>query len=205
MSPTPPNKDSTANGKEIKPQSIQNDQVNTDGFEVIDNDQMNNEEANSATATAEERDRNYRPLEQNPSATNEADDDEEDDDSDDETDSEPEIDPDEHFGLLASSRATAMTKNTTPSSKAELTSYSHLFETDVFERKIVLESEEIHLDEEKTKKINDLMQNFKLPEESVPSWAKLVPEDVWKKNLLDCLNAKKLDLFNLPPAKDNQD
>ena len=31
----------------------------------------------------------------------------------------------------------------------------------------------------------------------VPNWAKTVPENVWKKNLIDSLNAKKTDLFEI--------
>ena len=39
------------------------------------------------------------------------------------------------------------------------------------------------------------MVNFKLQENSVPKWTKEVPENVWKKNLLNSLDAKKTDLF----------
>ena len=40
------------------------------------------------------------------------------------------------------------------------------------------------------------MSNINLPEVSVPSWAKVVPENVWKKNLIDTLNAKQTNLFS---------
>ena len=96
--------------------------------------------------------------------------------------------------MLASSRVFTSNERTN-------TNYDrnqHLFESDIFERKNILECEEIHLDETKSKEINNLMSNFKLPDSSVPEWAKLVPEDVWKKNLIDSLNAKKTDLFDLP-------
>lgn len=190
MSPTPPNKDPNATNKDINSASIQNEQaINTDEFEIIDN----NEEVDTS--------RVYRPLEQNSSETNEAEEDDDDDSENEDTDSEPELDPDEHFRLLASSRATTTVDDLNRRTTA--VSYSHLCETDVFERKIVLESENIELDEEKTKKIKDLMQNFKLPDEAVPDWAKHVPEDVWKKNLLDCLSAKKQDLFNLTSTSGN--
>lgn len=39
------------------------------------------------------------------------------------------------------------------------------------------------------------MAGFQLPESAQPEWAKSVPEEVWKKNLLAQLDAKKTDLF----------
>lgn len=43
------------------------------------------------------------------------------------------------------------------------------------------------------------MANFKLPDASVPDWAKNVPEHLWKTNILNSLNAKKTDLFKIEP------
>jgi hypothetical protein len=37
--------------------------------------------------------------------------------------------------------------------------------------------------------------NLRLDEKFIPNWAKLVPENIWKKNLIESLNAKKTDLF----------
>lgn len=71
----------------------------------------------------------------------------------------------------------------------------HLLEKDVFEKKVELQCEEIPLDDSKSKTINNLMSSFKLPDTCVPEWAKNIPEDTWKKNLIESLNAKKNDLF----------
>jgi hypothetical protein len=72
----------------------------------------------------------------------------------------------------------------------------HLTEVDVFQRKNQLEPEDILIDENTSKKITGIMSNFKLPDSCIPEWAKKLPEDKWKKNLLDALNAKKTDLFS---------
>lgn len=121
--------------------------------------------------------------------------DEEDDESD--SGSEPDIDPDIHFELLASSRAGQNSLNTNQVSYDN----SHLLEHDIFELKNTLECENIEIDEQKSEKINSLMSNFKLPDNAVPEWAKLIPENIWKKNLIDSLNAKKTDLFDFKKSK----
>ena len=71
----------------------------------------------------------------------------------------------------------------------------HILEKDVFAKKVELECEEIPLDASKSQTISHLMSGFQLPESAMPDWAKSVPEEVWKKNLLASLNAKKTDLF----------
>lgn len=191
MSPVPPNKEGSVN-KEIKPAESSNS-TEQNGTESNETTEQTNDENGGNGA-------DYVLLNTNPAsaATNQNDNEDDDDDDDDETESEDEIDPDEHFAMFASSRAFEKKddKNRAPA-ESNKPQYSHLFETDVFERKIALESEEIHLDENKCTTINSLMQNFKIPDESIPTWAKLVPEDAWKKNLLDSLTAKKLDLFDL--------
>ncbi len=58
-----------------------------------------------------------------------------------------------------------------------------------------LQCEEIVVDEGRAKAIASLMSGFQLPATAVPEWAKSVPEEVWKKNLLSSLDAKKIDLF----------
>ena len=40
---------------------------------------------------------------------------------------------------------------------------------------------------DKAEKIKSLMAGFKLPEAAVPEWAKAVPEDVWKEQLVESL------------------
>lgn len=208
MSPIPPNKDANPSktNRNSSPDDVNVNQVDmTTTAATALADVLANQEGNeSGEGSNEEANRAYEPLEQDPNAATRTsgpahpgnDDDEDDDDDDDEeTDSEPdELDPDEHFAMLASSRAFAKKGLVEPA--VECGKYAHSFDCDVFERKRTLESEEIHLDESTSRQINNLMQNFKLPDASIPTWAKLVPEDVWKKNLLDCLNAKKLDLFD---------
>ena len=202
MSPIPPNKEINPNNNSQKP---------TNSEDSLNPSEVQLNEANAAVAAVEElvdddqqQGRTYQPLEQNPTraATSRQgpdhppgeDDEDEDDDDDDDTDSEPdELDPDEHFAMLASSRAFA--KKTQKDQENDAVKYAHSFDCDVFERKRTLESEEIELDESKSRQISNLTSEFKLPDESIPSWAKLVPEHVWKKNLLECLSAKKLDLF----------
>ena len=39
------------------------------------------------------------------------------------------------------------------------------------------------------------MSNIKLSDKSVPDWAKVVPEKVWKTNLIEKLSMKRTDLF----------
>ena len=70
-----------------------------------------------------------------------------------------------------------------------------MFDKDAFARKVELECEEISLDATKSQTISSLMKGFELPESAKPDWAKSVPEEVWKKNLLAQLDAKKTDLF----------
>lgn len=184
MSPTPPNKEGNLGNKDIKEEN-ENEAIRDELTENM----ANNEEQRERRAI-------YIPLDQNaPYRDSDNGDDDEEEDKDGDSDSElDELDPDEHFAILASSRAFSKKDKASPLEPA-LIKYAHTFETDAFERKVALESEDIHLDDEKGKRINNLMQNFKLPDESIPTWAKLVPEDVWKKTLIDCLNAKKLDLF----------
>lgn len=121
-------------------------------------------------------------------------DDEDSEESDDDDDDEVEIDPDLDFEQLAITRAYIQQQGSTKlTNSIELN--HNLFEVDFFERKVKLECEDIVLDENKTKKITEIMSNFKLDDKFIPNWAKLVPEDAWKKNLIDSLNAKKTDLF----------
>ena len=39
------------------------------------------------------------------------------------------------------------------------------------------------------------MSNIKIPMSNTPEWARSLPEDVWKKNLIENLNAKQTNLF----------
>jgi hypothetical protein len=39
------------------------------------------------------------------------------------------------------------------------------------------------------------MSNIKIPTTNSPEWAKTIPEEVWKKNLIGNLNAKQTNLF----------
>ena len=192
MSPNPPNKNmedknvnSNGNG------TIEASNETEENYELVDENE-NNQGANL-----------YEPIPQNqPTNPNdEDDDDEDDDDDDDEFSSGDEIDPDAHFEMFASSRVFEANNKPKTNQKPECYNNNYLFEQDVFERRNQLESEDIVLDEAKSKTINNLMSNFKLPESSIPDWAKKVPEDHWKKNLLESLNAKKTDLFT---SKTNQ-
>lgn len=209
MSPIPPNKEVNPNSK----LGANNSEVNSNQIDNAGPDATaaNGEEAEGGGSSEETTRETYEPLEQDPNARNASNrgpahpgDDDDDDDEDTDTDSEAdELDPDEHFAMLASSRAFEKKK---PNESERVEYVQHSFDCDVFERKRTLESEEIHLDESRSREINSLMQSFKLPDECIPSWAKLVPEDVWKKNLLDCLNAKKLDLFaSSHPILDDDD
>ena len=120
-------------------------------------------------------------------------DDDDDDDDEEEEESDEEIDDDFHFQLLASSRVTGNSQQ--PNATAR-TDSQNILEMDVFVKKETLACENIELDETKSTTIVNLMANFQLPESAVPQWARLVPEDVWKQNLLDSLSAKKTDLFH---------
>jgi hypothetical protein len=110
--------------------------------------------------------------------------------SDDENE-QNEKDPDLDFEFLACSRVSMKKENT----NNLFESNTHLFEKDFFEKKKESECEEIFLDETKSKTINSLMSNFNLPENCIPTWAKQIPENEWKTNLIASLNAKKTDLF----------
>ncbi len=190
MSPIPPNKESNKNYESVS----NNQDSNTNNTNVLLNEEQNDEfiiVEGEPTNNNHNNNNYYEPISQN---QNEINTNEEEENSDFSSDSDSDIDPEEGFELLASSRAVS-------SSQRNNTNYDRndqLFEADVFERKNTLEPEEIHLDEAKSQQINNLMSNFKLPDSSVPEWAKLVPEDVWKQNLLDSLNAKKTDLFDSP-------
>lgn len=116
-----------------------------------------------------------------------------DSDSDNDDDKQEQIDPDLEFEMLASYRSTGV--SSTANKTTNDTNY-HLTEVDVFQQKNRIEPEDILLDETKSKQIVNLMSQFRLPESSIPEWAKQMPEDKWKKNLLDSLNAKKTDLFS---------
>jgi hypothetical protein len=194
MSPIPPNKELDKNFE-----SSINGNNNGDSIQVNVPAELQDEDYELINETNGENTQNeYTPIPQNQSEShlNQDNDDDDDDDEDDEDESASEIDPEEGFEMLASSRAFnqpgANERNNT-----SLDRNQYLFETDVFERKNTLECEDIQLDEAKSSQINSLMANFKLPDSAVPQWAKLVPEDVWKKNLIDSLSAKKTDLFDL--------
>ncbi len=118
------------------------------------------------------------------------DDDEDDDESDDdeEEESDEEIDDDLHFQLLASSRSTQTPRNVKYTEDVKL-------EYDDLNKKERIACENIELDEIKSMTIVNLMANFQLPDHSVPFWSKIIPEEVWKQNLLNSLNEKKMDLF----------
>lgn len=44
---------------------------------------------------------------------------------------------------------------------------------------------------DKVETIKKVMEGFSLPVSAMPEWAKHVPEDVWKTELLDGLHGKK--------------
>ena len=58
-----------------------------------------------------------------------------------------------------------------------------------------VESENISLDSSKISLISNIMSNIKIPMSNTPEWARSLPEDVWKKNLIENLNAKQTNLF----------
>ena len=199
MSPIPPNK-----GPDEPSQPVANEN------QQIINDEAENEEA---------EDSEYQLLSQNPGATgagengqhrveshdDDDEDDEDDEDSDDDDDEPFQIDPETGFELLASSRANIPPSNTATTNNDQTKfDNSNLFEVDVFQQRNQLECEDIVLDESKSQEINKIMSNFQLPDRCIPEWAKLVPENVWKRNLLETLNAKKTDLFDsMPSEKDS--
>lgn len=98
------------------------------------------------------------------SNTNEGQNDDTEESSDDEDDDEEnELDPDLDFEQLAATRAfiqSTASNNPTPANQVIETNHN-LFEMDYFERKVKLECEEIDIDDNKSKKITDIMSNFK--------------------------------------------
>ena len=191
MSPVPPNSNGKhPNTNEIKnPNENQVDQNWESDFEIT-------EEGNEV----EDLNGEYSALNQNPGNGNDDcddDDDEDDDDDDFEIHQDVELD----FELLASTRAFINEQKSAPTQN--IPDNFNYFEIDFFERKNTLEPEEIVLDENKSKKISDLMSNFQLPNKCVPEWAKSIPENVWKQNLIDSINAKKTDLFQLKDQNKN--
>ena len=189
MSPIPPNKDSDSSQNINDPTGEPNNLEPTPDPPAWDPNYYN---VNYSGVT-------YEQLNQEASNTaGQGDDDTESDtDEEDACVEKEDADPDFGFELLASSRI----NNSTGDERHKISENNfqintELFEKDFFAKKSELECEEISLDESKSTIINGLMSNFKLPESSIPSWAKQVPENVWKKNLIDSLNAKKIDLFN---------
>ena len=182
MSPIPPNKEI----HDKKNDELINDNPNNEAPDVY-------EEARAAPGEyvplSQDVNYSYRSV-QNANDENDS----ESSSTDDEQDNYCQIDPDAEFEMLASSRVDAIIPHR--NNKPDLSSNYHLTEVDVFQRKNLLEPEEIQIDETKSKTINNLMSNFKLPDSSIPEWAKTLSEEKWKKNLLDSLNAKKTDLFN---------
>ena len=63
---------------------------------------------------------------------------------------------------------------------------------DVFNK---VESENIQLDTTKSTAIAAIMSNIKLNENAIPDWAKVIPEEIWKNNLLENLNVRQTTLF----------
>ena len=201
MSPIPPNKETTV------PSTSGNHVAATSGNEVnlVTEENTDLEEQSNENESIQSGNQYYTALPQQPPSLDhpnaneegeyEIDNEAESEDSDDE--SEIEVNPDLDFELLASSRAFQKPKTTDNEENcpalAARTAYT--FEHDYFERKTALECEQIEIDDEKSNKIATLMSGFKLPESAIPDWAKLVPEETWKQNLLESINAKKTDLF----------
>jgi hypothetical protein len=204
MSPVPPNKE-LSKSFASSPEAPIEPEVNLTGVNLV-------EEAAQAEADAANENGQatashvYEPLPQQDigleahgSQANDEDDEDDDDDDEDDDDSDVEINEDLDFEMLANSRAFQKPKSSAGGDSGQpqgLPSTTYTFESDYFERKTMLECEEIKLDEARSQTINNLMSGFKLPESSIPDWAKAVPENVWKKNLLETINAKKTDLFN---------
>lgn len=148
MSPIPPN-----------PQNLANNNENNDLNEniLVEEDQQQN------TSNGDYQMLNQIPAANNQESQNESDDNEDDDDEDD--DSDTEFDPDLDFEQLATTRAyiqqqQSLNKKST-SNQPIIETNNNLFDIDFFERKIKLECEEIVLDENKSKKITEIMANFK--------------------------------------------
>lgn len=168
----------------------------SNGDSKVTNEELDTQE----TPTTDTVNADYQILtQQNENNPNNDEDSEESDDDDDDDDDEDEIDPDLDFEQLATTRAyiheQQQQEKGSHKPRNQIEPNHNLFEVDFFERKVKLECEDIVLDENKTKKITEIMSNFKLDDKFVPNWAKLVPENVWKQNLIDSLNAKKTDLF----------
>ena len=53
------------------------------------------------------------------------------------------------------------------------------------------QGENILLDTNKTAEILNVMNNFKLPPTSIPTWAKEIPEDQWKNDLLQKIRLRQ--------------
>ncbi len=60
-----------------------------------------------------------------------------------------------------------------------------------------VECENIVLDPSKIDLISNIMSNINLPSNFTPDWAKSIPEQIWKKNLIENINAKQTNLFDL--------
>lgn len=60
--------------------------------------------------------------------------------------------------------------------------------------------ENIVLDTTKTAEILNVMNNFKLPPSSIPVWARDIPEDQWKEDLL-----QKIRIRQNPIAKESEE
>lgn len=148
MSPIPPNPQNSANNNE---NNVENNDLNENI--LVEEDQQQN------TSNGD-----YQMLNQVPANNQELQsDDDEDDDEDD--DSDTEFDPDLDFEQLATTRAyiqqqQSLNKKST-SNQPIIETNNNLFDIDFFERKIKLECEEIVLDENKSKKITEIMANFK--------------------------------------------
>ncbi len=150
MSPIPPNPQNSANNNE---NNVENNDLNENI--LVEEDQQQN------TSNGDYQMLNQVPA-NNQELQNESDDDEDDDEDD---DSDTEFDPDLDFEQLATTRAyiqqqQSLNKKAT-SNQPIIETNSNLFDIDFFERKIKLECEEIVLDENKSKKITEIMANFK--------------------------------------------
>lgn len=150
MSPIPPNPQNSANNNE---NNVENNDLNENI--LVEEDQQQN------TSNGDYQMLNQVPA-NNQELQNESDDDEDDDEDD---DSDTEFDPDLDFEQLATTRAyiqqqQSLNKKST-SNQPIIETNNNLFDIDFFERKIKLECEEIVLDENKSKKITEIMANFK--------------------------------------------
>ena len=152
MSPIPPN-----------PQNLSNNNHNNVGNNDLTENEfvLGEEEGQLNTSNGD-----YQMLNQVPSnlEQNENDDD---DDEDDDDDSDADFDPDLDFEQLATTRAyiqqqqSLNKKSSAATNQPIIETNNNLFDIDFFERKIKLECEEIVLDEKKSKKITEIMANFK--------------------------------------------